>query len=399
MPMVNGQFVPPQNWAEIEDAFGGNAADWIYAIQAALHERSNVGANFFGDFVRDYPILNSWMFFDFAIKVEEAIMNAVAPSGFYRQYNENGTLAGSYIWNNEKMSGWLNPSAPVVISLKDTESNPQYRNLWSEPKYNFLTGKDLLEINGCNFREPLTQGYSSLETCFPIWFERVKNAINQLHVVPVEVYYWYKTYRGNGYSNNSADHASGETVDARAWDDAVADYSTSDTLPDGDQDGAPNWDWHEWVISNRSKGHHTAWQESWGVYHRTSYDLEGGQLYVKRLRSRFPNIGMHVYSGWLSGVYGDTQESYASNYPKNTIMTMDLGTISRNDNMRWIGGGGWTLFLNDTDKFKPDYSAPQPDPSTPGQSADTDTVKGHVSDGLFYADFSVADGFKFQTEE
>lgn len=386
-------YVPPKKWSEIEYPNSGNQADWIYAISHAVAERANVPASYLSpiDWEIQSGVYDSYMLFGFAKRVENVIINALRGAKYY---NENGTL--NHTDPSLPTLVWLNPESPVVMCLYDTDIDPERKNLYADVKYNYLLADELLKMEGCNFREPLTCGYSSLETCFPEWCIRVMNALNKLHVSAVEVWCTNEKFYGRGTYNNSNYHGreSGTEVDNIAWQNAVTNYSKVVSLPDGDGTSQSTFWYRHWSTSNVTTVTWNDYMDYWGEgrnYHRATYVIENGSAYVRRLKDGIPNMGCGLWTGYVSTI--DLLHEYEGQLPENTLMTKYIGKINANDPYRAIdGNNSWTLLLEDETKIRPTYTEPSEDSSI------TKYVGSHTY-GLFYADWAVGDGFQFREND
>jgi hypothetical protein len=405
---ANNEYVPPVNWDGVIHPEFGNQADWVYAIVKALNERLavNGGLNDIASF-DVIPIINSYMFFDFANKVEQTILNMV---GNINRITDAGTGDVIEVMTDyrqrEKWNGWLNPEQPMITG-EDSE-DVYIDGPMGHLSYNFLDGKQLLQMEGCNFREPLTSGFSSLETCFPVWFERVKNAINKLHLTPVGVNWATEDWWGYDYYSNYDDESmGGSQVDSVAWGKANANYGTHgySPLPDGDSRFSYPEDKYNFFTQCYTEAERRAIDKSIILYaswtFRSSFWIQGYKVFVKRLYGGYPRLGCHVYAGGMSTIGATPQGGYQfdefhdDSHAKNEVFTIDCGAVSSTDPLQYINGSGWSLILNDTDKYHPPYQAPPIDPDS--GTGELETRWGHNIFGRFYADWAEEDdGFQFK---
>ena len=407
----NNEYRPPVNWDEIEHPEFGNQADWVYAIIKALNERLAVNGGVNG--VRSFgtvPVFNSYMFFNFANSVEETILDMVG-----NLHRIKDDVTGDIIEiqtgyrHEEKWTGWLNPEEPMITG--EDSWGGWIAGPMGHISYNFLDGKQLLQMEDCNFREPLTTGFSSLETCFPIWFERVKNAINKLHITPIGVNWAFEDWWGNDYYSNYDDETmTGIQVDNVAWSKAVADYGTHgySPLPDGDSFFTRPENKFQFYSTSYTEAERRIIDKElipWADWTcRSSFWIDGDKIFVKRLRGPYPSIGCHVYAGGISttgavpnGGY-QYDEFHDDSHTKNELFTIDCGTVSSTDPMQYIGSQGWSLILDDTDKYHPPYQEPTIDPNY--GSGELETRWGHDIEGRFYADWAEEDdGFQFRESD
>jgi hypothetical protein len=407
----NNEYIPPANWDEIEHPEFGNQADWVYAIVKALKERLavNGGLNDIASF-DVIPIINSYMFFNFANMVERTILNMVGNiNRIFDADTGDVTEVMTDYRQEEKWNGWLNPEEPMIAGEDGWDG--WIAGPMGHLSYNFLDGKQLLQMEGCNFREPLTTGFSSIETCFPVWFERVKNAINKLHLTPVGVNWATEDWWGYDYYSNYDDESmGGSQVDSVAWGKANADYSTHGylPLPDGDSSFTRPENKYQFYTQCYTEAERRAIDKSIIPYaswtYRSSFWIQGYKVFVKRLYGKYPSIGCHVYVGGIATTGSTPQGSYQYDefhddaHTKNEVFTIDCGTVSSTDPMKYIGGSGWTLILNDTDKYHPPYQTPTIDPDY--GSGELETRWGHDIEGRFYADWAEEDdGFQFKESE
>lgn len=390
---AQNNYYVPQSWDEIEHPECGNQADWIYAIKGALTERfaipwceSDKTWMPLGDSVIDSP-----MRFDFMQGVTDAIIHNL--DSIRKYFHSNGSLAENkhdYWPYTTKNYGWLNPNCPLCCGVNSDDTKAP--NIYADVQYNFLRTSDLLALSGCNFMEPLTEGYSSIQTCFPVWLERVKNAINQLHVTPVLVDFHCDTRYSDGWASLSSD---GAGVDLSAYNNALSAYPDPEPLPAGDgTDASFYFDITEnsYVVRRYDKN-----DFSWGTEYDyfSDYRLYGTAMYIKRLYDAgLPRLGCNVYAGYTSTYPSgyDEYRSYEFAGPTtlNQLETVNLGHVLSSDNLRYIHGQGWWKFIDGHHKYKVDYERP------PMNEGYFDYGKGYRIRGKFYADWAVEDGFKFK---
>ena len=410
MPRTQDGYSPPTSWSDIEYPEYGNQADWVYAITSALSERLTVGGGALGVDAfswNEKSKLDSYMFFQFADMVDSTIIGMLGNPVKYKA--SNGDVIEVREGQNRKLNGWLNPEEPMIVGVNNDDGDLWIAGPMGYINYNFLNGKELLQMEGCNFREPLSAGWSTLETCYPIWFDRVKNAINKLHMSPVPVNWASESYWGIGISSNYDDETmGGAAVDGLAWNAAVSDYGNHgySGLPDGDSGYYYSEDKFRFYSMNWTDAERRKIDKEvipWAEWtYRSDIDINGEKIYLKRLRGNCP-FGCHVYLGGVATTGaipngGYQYDEFHSSYPQNTLFTIDCGRVLASDPYRYIGEDGWTLLIDDTERYHPPYEEPEIEEGE--GSGRKRTIWGHDLECWFYADWTEeSDGFRFKGEE
>lgn len=208
MPQIDGHYEPPKSWDNIESEYiyNGDCADWIYAIRNAITERANVliGGNYGGGIRITRLVTPLYSGFHGASEVYDFAKNVEIFLDTVLTINDEWQTVSNTDNPNGQDGYFVNPD-PSQFMRQVTYSDPIDGEMRTAVIPNYLSINDVISQSGMNYKEALVDvRRGDLCIKFVPFFNAVKNVLNYLTCIPVNIWGIQMASGATGWINETA---------------------------------------------------------------------------------------------------------------------------------------------------------------------------------------------------